>query len=68
MASGGLVSDDIVIGIIEDRIKDADCKNGFILDGFPRTLEKAKALDRMLARKGEVRRRSRSSAWSKVSI
>jgi hypothetical protein len=38
MAAGGLVSDDIVIGIIRDRIQHEDCKYGFILDGFPRTL------------------------------
>ncbi len=38
MAAGGLVSDDIVIGIIRDRIQHDDCKYGFILDGFPRTL------------------------------
>eukprot|EP00339_Tiarina_fusa_P027492 CAMPEP_0117011314 /NCGR_PEP_ID=MMETSP0472-20121206/9754_1 /TAXON_ID=693140 ORGANISM="Tiarina fusus, Strain LIS" /NCGR_SAMPLE_ID=MMETSP0472 /ASSEMBLY_ACC=CAM_ASM_000603 /LENGTH=315 /DNA_ID=CAMNT_0004714079 /DNA_START=15 /DNA_END=962 /DNA_ORIENTATION=- len=52
MKAGGLVSDDIVIGIIRDRIKEADCKFGFILDGFPRTLPQAKALDKMLASEG----------------
>lgn len=44
---GMLVPDDVVIGIIRDRLCEDDCKNGFILDGFPRTVPQAEALDRM---------------------
>lgn len=51
MKSGGLVSDAVVIQLIEERIEEKDCVDGFILDGFPRTLEQANALDSMLAAK-----------------
>jgi len=44
---GALVPDEVVIGIIQERLKEADCKNGFILDGFPRTVPQAEALDKM---------------------
>ena len=47
MDSGSLVSDDIVIGILKDRIAEDDCKNGYILDGFPRNVPQAEALEKM---------------------
>merc|ERR1719354_121535 len=52
MKAGGLVSDEIVVNIIKDRIQEQDCKLGFILDGFPRTLEQALALDKVLVGEG----------------
>lgn len=54
MAAGGLVPDKVVIGIISDRIEQPDAANGFILDGFPRTVPQAEALDALLTSKGLV--------------
>jgi adenylate kinase len=48
MASGSLVSDDLIIAIVKERIKAEDCKNGFILDGFPRTVVQAEKLDELI--------------------
>jgi adenylate kinase len=55
MEAGELVPDEIVCGIVEERINEPDCQNGFILDGFPRTLSQARFVDRMLETKGEGR-------------
>ena len=53
MERGELVPDEVVIGIVEERIASPDCEKGWILDGFPRTVPQAEALDALLARRGE---------------
>jgi adenylate kinase len=53
MDEGLLVPDEVVIGLVEDRLRAADCGRGFILDGFPRTRDQARALDALLARRGQ---------------
>jgi adenylate kinase len=54
IAGGNLCPDDLVVGIVEERIAQPDARKGFVLDGFPRTLPQAVALDRMLRAKGLV--------------
>jgi len=53
MKAGDLVSDDLIMGIMGERLKDDDCKNGYLLDGFPRTIPQAEALKVLLAEMGE---------------
>ena len=53
MDAGQLVSDDIMLGIIRDRLQAKDCERGYILDGFPRTIPQAEALDRLLSKRAE---------------
>jgi adenylate kinase len=52
MKQGGLISDDIILGMIEKRMQEPDCKNGVIFDGFPRTVGQAQGLDNMLSKQG----------------
>ena len=52
MKAGDLVSDDLIMGIMGERLKEDDCKNGYLLDGFPRTVVQAESLERLLASKG----------------
>jgi adenylate kinase len=53
MKAGDLVSDDLIMGIMEQRLQENDCKNGYLLDGFPRTIPQAKALKILLKKMGE---------------
>lgn len=53
MSTGDLVPDEVVVGIVEERIQEDDAQKGYILDGYPRTLPQAEALDAMLERRGE---------------
>jgi adenylate kinase len=53
MKAGDLVSDDLIMGIMRDRLKEDDCKAGYLLDGFPRTIPQAEALKELLADMGE---------------
>ena len=50
MDAGKLVPDEVIVGLMEKRLTEADCKEGFMLDGFPRTIAQAEALDKMLAK------------------
>ena len=53
MDRGDLVPDEVVVGLVDERLMDTDCKDGYILDGFPRTVEQAKALDLILDEKND---------------
>ena len=52
MSSGQLVPDEVIVAIIEERLAESDCQQGYLLDGFPRTIAQAEALDAMLQQKG----------------
>src|SRR5574344_1735567 len=52
--SGALVPDEVVIGLVQERLSEEDCKKGFLLDGFPRTIPQAEALDKLLEKEGRT--------------
>ncbi|HID76851.1 MAG TPA: adenylate kinase [Planctomycetaceae bacterium] len=52
MSQGKLVPDEVILGLISQRLEEPDCQDGYLLDGFPRTIAQAEALDRLLQRKG----------------
>ena len=54
IASGGMVPDELTIGMLMDRIHEADCKNGYVLDGYPRTIPQAESLTKALAQTGDA--------------
>lgn len=54
MAAGNLVTDELIMGIMEERLQQEDCKQGYLLDGFPRTIPQAEALKALLAKLGET--------------
>lgn len=54
MAAGNLVTDELIMGIMEERLQQEDCKRGYLLDGFPRTIPQAEALKALLAKLGET--------------
>ena len=52
MDQGGLISDDVIVNLLRNRIQQVDCNNGYILDGFPRTLEQAKVYENLMKEQG----------------
>lgn len=52
MSAGQLVPDDVILGVVGERLRQADCQKGYLLDGFPRTIAQAEALDKMLQAQG----------------
>ena len=67
MAAGGYVPDDVMIGIIRNRLAQPDCVNGFIMDGFPRTIPQAQALDELLTELSKASTASSTSRWRRRS-
>ena len=67
MDAGGLVPDEVVIGIVKERLAQPDCSKGFILDGFPRTIPQAVALDRWPGSSGRRSGSSCRSTWTRTS-
>jgi adenylate kinase len=54
MASGGLIDDRLITGIVRERLHESDCRGGFLLDGFPRTVPQARALDRLIVGRAPI--------------